>query len=81
MEKHANKVNSLTFEQAMNELETIIKRLEDGQLTLENAITLFERGSELKKHCDGKLKEAKMRVERITHTNPDGGFELEAYSA
>lgn len=59
----------LTFETAMRELETIVRRLEEGRVDLEDAIALYERGDMLRTFCDTKLKEAQMRVEKIAGTS------------
>ena len=56
---------NLTFEQALNELEDIVNSLEKGDISLEEAIKAYERGSELKDQCEKRLKEAKMKVEKI----------------
>lgn len=58
-------INSLSFEEALQELETIVKRLETGQVTLDNTLADYERGNVLKKHCAKKLKEAKLKIEKI----------------
>lgn len=58
-------VGELTFEAALKELETIVGRLEQGEVDLEDFITLYERGQALKAHCDGKLKAAEGRLEKI----------------
>jgi exodeoxyribonuclease VII small subunit len=64
-------MNDMTFEEAMNELEKIVKRLEEGRLPLEEAISTFERGTLLKRYCETKLSDAQMRVEKI-QKNADG---------
>jgi exodeoxyribonuclease VII small subunit len=64
-------VARMTFEQALAELEKIVQDLERGQLDLDAAITAYERGTQLKVHCEGKLREAQLRVERIS-LGPDG---------
>jgi exodeoxyribonuclease VII small subunit len=66
-----NVVDALSFEEALAELEQIVGRLESGQGSLDDAITAYERGSELKKHCQKKLDEARMKVEKIRL--PEGG--------
>lgn len=71
---------NLSFEQAMSELESLVKRLEEGRLPLEEAIQAFETGSILKKHCEQKLQDAKMRVEQIT-LNSDGSAKTEPFSS
>lgn len=55
----------LSFEDALKELEGIVQQLERGQVKLDEAITAYERGALLKKHCEQKLAEAKMKVEKI----------------
>ena len=64
-------VARMTFEQALTELEGIVQDLERGQLDLDAAITAYERGTQLKVHCEGKLREAQLRVEKIS-LGPDG---------
>ena len=56
----------LTFEQAVAELEGIIRKLEDGKMPLEDAVKAFERGSELKKICEEKLKNAQLKIEMLS---------------
>lgn len=58
-------VESLTFEAAMAELEKIVGQLESGQVKLEDSIALYERGAALKARCEGLLKDAEARIERI----------------
>ena len=55
----------LTFEEALNELEEIVNSLERGDVSLEEAIKAYERGSILKDQCEQRLQEAKMKVEKI----------------
>ena len=64
-------IAGMSFEQALAELERIVQDLERGQLDLEAAITAYERGTQLKLHCEGKLREAQLRVEKISLA-PDG---------
>ena len=58
-------VAGLSFEQALAELERIVAQLESGQAPLEQSIELYERGALLKAHCERKLEQARLRVERI----------------
>jgi exodeoxyribonuclease VII small subunit len=58
-------VASLSFEAALRELETIVARLEQGEVDLEDSIALYERGQALKAHCEAKLKAAEGRLEKI----------------
>ena len=55
----------LTFEAAMKELESIVSELEKGNVDLDKSIALYERGEFLKKHCDGLLKSAEARIDKI----------------
>ncbi len=59
-------VSELNFEQAMEELEMIVRKLEAGQDSLENSIGLYERGVALKQCCEKKLQEATLKIEKIT---------------
>ena len=72
-------LSGMTFEQALSELEQIVQDLERGQLDLDAAIKAYERGTLLKTHCDGKLKEAQLRVDKIT-VGKDGAVSSEAAS-
>jgi len=56
----------MTFEQAMADLEQVVTQLERGDVALEDSIALYERGAELKKHCETKLKQAEEKVAAIT---------------
>lgn len=64
-------VSEMTFEQAMSELEQVIGKLERGDVPLEASISLYERGAELKAHCEARLKDAEEKVAQIT-LNSDG---------
>ena len=59
-------ISEMTFEQAMSELERIVTELERGDGPLEDSISLYEKGAELKKRCETKLKEAEQKVAAIT---------------
>jgi exodeoxyribonuclease VII small subunit len=63
-----NDIAALTFEQALQQLEQIVQRLEKGQVDLEDSIEIYERGSKLKAHCEAKLKDAEARIEKIVIT-------------
>ncbi len=65
-------VETLSFEEALRELEEIVRQLERGDATLENAITSYTRGTTLRAHCERKLAEAEQRVQAIV-PNPGGG--------
>lgn len=59
-------IGKLSFQQAMDELEKIVDRLESGNVELEESIVIYERGEALRAHCDGLLKKAEAKVEKIT---------------
>jgi exodeoxyribonuclease VII small subunit len=63
-------VADLSFEDALAELEGIVRDLEGGRGKLDDAIAAYERGTELRRHCDAKLAEAQARIDRIV-TGPD----------
>jgi exodeoxyribonuclease VII small subunit len=69
-------VASLSFEQALAELERIVGELESGRAPLEQSVELYERGARLKAHCEQKLNEARLRVERIV-MGPNGPERVE----
>lgn len=58
-------IAAMSFEEALAELEQIVRRLEGGQVKLDEAILSYERGALLKRHCERKLNEAQQRVDRI----------------
>jgi len=58
-------IASLSFEEALQELEGIVSTLEKGDAPLEQSIELYERGAALKSHCEKKLKDAKEKVDKI----------------
>src|ERR1700730_11657930 len=64
-------IAAMSFEDALAELEQIVRRLEAGQVKLDEAILSYERGAQLKRHCEQKLNEAQQRVDRIV-IGPDG---------
>jgi len=71
MTKDDNKnadIATMTFEQALKQLEEIVQRLEKGQVDLEDSITIYERGTALKAHCEAKLRDAEARIEKIVIT-------------
>ena len=59
-------INRMPFEAALAELEGIVAKLEQGAVPLEESIKIYERGEALKSHCDKLLKNAEMRIEKIT---------------
>ena len=58
-------IKDMNFEDAPKELEGIVDRLERGDAPLEESIDIYQRGAKLKAHCEGKLKSAQMKVEKI----------------
>ena len=60
-----NDLEKLTFEKAMKELEGLVDSLDKGDVSLDEAIAAYDRGSQLKDYCEKKLQEAKMKVDTI----------------
>ncbi|MGB0853577.1 MAG: exodeoxyribonuclease VII small subunit [Pikeienuella sp.] len=58
-------IDEMSFEEAMGELEAVVARLESGDAPLDQSIDLYERGAALRKRCEGQLKNAELRVEKI----------------
>ena len=58
-------IDDMSFEDALRELEQIVEKLEQGQGSLDDAIAAYERGAALKKHCQKKLEEARLKVDKI----------------
>lgn len=69
-------IGAMSFEDALAELEQIVRRLEGGQVRLDDAIQSYERGALLKRHCELKLNEAQQRVDRIV-IGADGSVSAE----
>ena len=67
---HSKSIEKMSFEEALAELEEIVKKIDTGQEDLANAVSSFERGVQLKEHCESMLKDAKLKIEKIT--NNDG---------
>ncbi len=65
-DKNNSDVQELSFERAIEELESIVKRLEEGKVPLEESVAIYERGEMLKRRCDELLRQAEARVEKIT---------------
>lgn len=71
-------LTDLSFEQALQELESLVRRLEEGRLPLEEAIAAYERGANLKSHCQAKLQAAKLKVDQIV-LKTNGEVELQPF--
>ena len=61
-------MEKMSFEEALAELEEIVNKIDTGQESLADAVSSFERGVALKNHCEKMLKEAKLKIEKITIT-------------
>ena len=79
MAEKAKPVKDMSFEEALAELETIVRQLEQGDVELEQSIAIYERGAELKKHCEARLKSAELKVEQIVQGG-DGNVATEPAS-
>lgn len=78
MAKTQSAVETLNFETALSELETIVRDLETGKTSLEESITAYERGVSLRNHCEKKLREAQAKIEKIT-VNTDGSLAVKPF--
>ena len=72
-------ITKLSFEEALEQLEEIVSKLEDGSINLEESIEEYTRGVHLKNHCETKLKEATLKVEQIT-IDKDGKFSTKEFN-
>jgi exodeoxyribonuclease VII small subunit len=73
-------IGQLSFERAIEELESIVRRLEDGKVPLEESVAIYERGEALKRRCEDLLRQAEARVQKITldaSGNPTGAEPLD----
>ncbi|QEO17884.1 exodeoxyribonuclease VII small subunit [Acetobacter vaccinii] len=68
-------ITKLSFEDALSELEKIVRGLEGGQMKLEDAIAAYERGAALRQHCEARLSEAEARVQAIVQRS-DGSLDM-----
>lgn len=68
---NASDIQEMSFEDALRALEDVVRRLESGDVPLDDAITLYERGEDLRKHCQARLDAAQARIEKIV-AGPDG---------
>jgi exodeoxyribonuclease VII small subunit len=72
----SKQIEEMSFEEALGELAATVKKIDTGQETLESSIGAFERGTKLKSHCENKLKEAKLKIEKIVKAS-DGSISTE----
>jgi exodeoxyribonuclease VII small subunit len=71
MDSQPNEISALSFEDALRALEDVVRRLESGDVPLDESISLYERGEALRAHCQGRLDAAQARIEKIV-AGPDG---------
>jgi exodeoxyribonuclease VII small subunit len=70
-------IYKMSFEGALEEMEGIVQKLESGEVKLDEAIDAYTRGAQLKKHCEAKLKEAQVRIDKIV-LGPNGEIDTES---
>jgi exodeoxyribonuclease VII small subunit len=80
MAKTAETAESTSFEQALSDLEKIVRKLESGSGDLESSINDYVRGTELKNYCEQKLKDARLKVEKIIKAQ-DGTLSTQSLDA
>lgn len=71
MEEQGHDIAGMSFEQALRALEEVVHRLESGEVPLDESIDLYERGEQLRRHCQARLDTAQARIEKIV-AGPDG---------
>lgn len=71
MDDRGTDISTMSFEDALRALEDVVRRLESGEVPLDDSISLYERGEALRKHCQARLDAAQARIERIVAA-PDG---------
>lgn len=74
-------IASLSFEDALRELETIVQQLERGQVKLDEAVSAYERGTALRQHCEARLNEARAKIEKISVAPAGGPVTTTAFDA
>lgn len=74
-------IDKLSFEEAFAALEATVRQLEEGELALEAALELFERGIALARHCDRLLDQAELRVRQLVPDEDGDGYELRPFEA
>ena len=68
-------IKQMNFEEALAQLEAIVRELEEGKIPLEEAVQAYEKGAHLRQHCEEKLAQARLRIEKIS-TTPTGEVTL-----
>ena len=71
MSEATSDISKMTFEDALGALEDVVRRLESGEVPLDESISLYERGEKLRQHCQARLDSAQARIEKIV-AGPDG---------
>ena len=71
MDGQAPQIAEMSFEEALRALEEVVRKLESGDVPLDESISLYERGEELRRHCQARLDAAQARIEKIV-AGPDG---------
>jgi len=71
MQEQGPAIADMSFEQALRALEDVVRKLETGEVPLEESISLYERGEDLRRHCQARLDAAQARIEKIV-AGPDG---------
>ena len=71
MDEQGPDISQMTFEDALKALEDVVRKLESGEVPLDDSISLYERGELLRKHCQARLDAAQARIEKIV-AGPDG---------
>lgn len=70
-------IANLSFEEALEKLESVVSSLERGDLALDDAVMVFENGNKLRKHCEKKLSEVKLKIEKVIQSSQEPKISLE----
>jgi exodeoxyribonuclease VII small subunit len=73
-------IEEMSFEEALSELEKVVKKIDSGEESLDESIQAYEKGAKLKKHCEQKLKEAKLKVEKVVQREDSEEVSTEEYN-
>ena len=79
-QEHQHGITDLSFEDALAELERIVRALDAGQSSLEASLRDYEKGIQLLRHCHATLQNAERRIEILKNVHPDGSFKTETAS-
>ena len=81
MDQQAPNISEMSFEDALKALEDVVRRLEGGEVPLDESIALYERGEALRGHCQARLDTAQSRIEKIVEGSDGKSVATEPFDA